>query len=285
MAIVPLRGSRDSDERRDKAVRLFTFLREVTALRNSPVRDLDRYEEVLWLDAIPDAPECFSLWRLPPGTDAEYWIQIRKPNLPPPPRTAELLAGWLNPLDVANSQLDVPPLADRLILPSEDGQPQSTGLPDNPSVTPAYEDYVERLWWPWASLDRKLQPILDVYTKLFTIYRRQQQLGEQYELVLGLGYLTWVIGAEHPTRVRRHLIVAQSDVTFDAERGIVSVGPGSDGARLTLEQDMLDPEHRVSGHALDHITATLDGREALHDGATILAAMRTWVNAASPSGI
>ena len=42
-------------------------------------------------------------------------------------------------------------------------------------------------WWPWAEADRRVQAIQRVYTQLFSIYQKQQRLGEQYEVVLGLG--------------------------------------------------------------------------------------------------
>ena len=44
--------------------------------------------------------------------------------------------------------------------------------------------------------------------------------------------------------VRRHLVVAQTDVRFDADRGVISVTAAADGARPTMEQDMLQPGER-----------------------------------------
>ena len=46
------------DEIRDRAIRLFTFLRELTELRTTTVRNCDQYEKVIWFDDIPQEVGC-----------------------------------------------------------------------------------------------------------------------------------------------------------------------------------------------------------------------------------
>jgi hypothetical protein len=282
MSIVPFPAAQGQDESRDRAVRLFTYLRSVTELRSQRVRDLSRYPEVIWLNQIPEESECSTLWRATPGTDTDSWLRVRKPRVPPRPNPPHLLEPWLRVDDLDNSSLDFPPLIDRGEEGSLDLLPE--GLEPPFGVKQAHARYVESEWWPWALKDRRVQPILDVYKRLFAIYQRQQQLGEQFEVVLGLGYLTWAPDQGDPHPVRRHLLTANCSLEFDPDRAVISVIPGADRAQLSLEQEMLDPEFRISGPALDQISQLLATDDALVNGEILARVLRTWVNAASPTG-
>ena len=81
-----------------------------------------------------------------------------------------------------------------------------------------------------------------VYSALFAIHQEQIRLGEEYELVLGLGLLTW----QTPTgqRVRRHLLVADAILEFEARLGKFTLRPHTEGAKLRPELDMLDIEEQ-----------------------------------------
>ena len=74
------------------------------------------------------------------------------------------------------------------------------------------------------------------------MYQEQRRLGEEYELVLGLGLLTWQTPSEQ--RVRRHLVVADATLEFEARLGKFTVRPHADGAKLRPELDMLDIEEQ-----------------------------------------
>src|SRR5262249_38159559 len=73
-------------------------------------------------------------------------------------------------------------------------------------------------------------------------HQSQLRLGEEYELVLGLGLLTW----QTPTgqRVRRHLVVADTILEFEARLGKFTVRPHTEGAKVRPELDMLDIEEK-----------------------------------------
>ena len=87
----------------------------------------------------------------------------------------------------------------------------------------------------WESIHR-------VYTALFAIHQELIRLGEEYELVLGLGLLTW--NMPNSQRVCRHLIVANALLEFEARLGKFTVRPMPDGADVRPELDMLDIEER-----------------------------------------
>lgn len=66
---------------RDKAVRLFTYLKELTELRSDVRRDCDEYDQVVWWAEIPREKECCcAAWDL--GRDAAYddWLRVERPR-------------------------------------------------------------------------------------------------------------------------------------------------------------------------------------------------------------
>lgn len=67
-------------------------------------------------------------------------------------------------------------------------------------------------------------------------------MGEAYEVVVGVGLLTWQ--PPHGPEIKRHIAVAQAAIGFDAKTGVITVGLPAEGARLTLEQEMLEPQDR-----------------------------------------
>ena len=68
---------------------------------------------------------------------------------------------------------------------------QTDALQAHPDVQKAWDRYVEQKWMPWAEGHQKWESVHKVYTALFAINQEQLRLGEEYELVLGIGLLTW----------------------------------------------------------------------------------------------
>jgi hypothetical protein len=120
--------------------------------------------------------------------------------------------------------------------------PRTEHLEDHPEVQGAWDRYVEEKWLPWTEEHNAWEKVHKVYSALFAIYQEQLRLGEEYELVLGLGLLTW----QTPTgqRVRRHLVVADAILEFEARLGKFTVRPYTEGAKLRPELDMLDIEEQ-----------------------------------------
>lgn len=279
---------------RDQALRLFTFLRELTELRTKTIRTSDQYERVLWFHEIPRESDCYCPAWAPPDADeqAEIWLEVKKPRLKRPPKPPEALEPWLNLREVEESSREFPPLRDRITIapPDEpDGpgeveqQPAFRDLADSPEIRSLWHRYLEEKWKPWAGEDRRLQAVQKVYTDLFSIYQKQQRLGEAYEVVLGLGYLTWKVPGGHD--IRRHIITAQTSLSFDATRGLITVGPAAEGAKTTLEQDMLEPQERPDPPVLNAIDQQVtEIGEALWDSIQVQAALQAWVHAVSARG-
>lgn len=284
----------DSKVIRDHAIRLFIFLKELSELRTKTIRTLDTYEKVLWLADIPRERGCYcAAWFTDHDEElTDTWIRVHKPRLVPPPEVPERLKPWLDLRQVADSSLDFPELRERIVAmaPGQDDEddeitPRAAfhDLSDHPEIKRLWERYIEEAWWPWAEEDRRLQAIQRVYTDLFSIYQKQQRLGEMYEVVLGLGLLVWK--TPNGQEVRRHLITAQTSLTFDATRGVITVGPAGEGARLTLEQDMLEAQERPDATEQRAIEEQVsETGDIVWDKASLESALKGWVHAVSARG-
>jgi len=181
----PSHGRTEDQEIRDRALRIFTFLRELTELRSRTVRTIDQYEKVLWFNDIPRESGCHCVAWTPIGDEerSEVWAEIKKPRLKAPPQVDEALKPWLDPSEVEDSSREFPQLRKRITIsvpdkPGENGgvEPRTVfkDLGECPEIKAVWQRYVEQKWSPWAQEDRRLQSIQKVYTDLFSIYQKQQ---------------------------------------------------------------------------------------------------------------
>lgn len=275
---------------RERATALYTFLKEFTELRSRTVRTIDQYEQVLLFADVPREVGCdCAAWHRGRENDlGESWLEIRQPRLERVPDPPEDLVPWLIGSQLGDSSLEMPELREEIAVPTVDefGEEhlERHVIEENVHVREWWERYVEDVWWPWAEVDRKNQIVQRVYTDLFSIYQKQQRLGEQYEVVVGLGLLYWRPSDGHD--VQRHLVTAKTSVSFDAARGIMTVGPAGEGAKSEIEQDMLDPtdrpdpmELRALAEQVDHIA------DQIWDPTPMDAVLSGWVRSASSRGV
>jgi hypothetical protein len=242
------------DSVKDRSIRLFQFLRELMASRLATVGDVDEYEEVIWLDDIPHEAGWFAAsWNVDERERERHgstWLSAVKPIIKAPPPVPAVVAPWVNSAEVQDFRREtVPTLKSELIetlKEKEKGEiverTNVRHLSDSPDVVKVHEIWVNAQWLPWANSARALIPVQEIYGKLFSLYQKQRKLGEAYEVVVGFGLLTWTPNAGKS--LRRHLVTAQTEIAFESGRGIISVGPAADGAKLSLEQDMLDVQYR-----------------------------------------
>ena len=280
----------DINATRERATALYTFLKEFTELHSKTTRTVDQYEQILWFSDVPREPECeCAAWhRGEDGDRGEVWLAIRQPRLTPVPRPPAELEPWLIRDQIKDSAIEIPDLREEISVPIQDESGEQhferRVVADWPNIKVSWERYVEDQWWPWAEAHRRAQSVQRVYTQLFSIYQKQQRLGEQYEVVLGLGLLSWRTPDHH--EVLRHLVTASASVSFDAARGIMTIGPAGEGAKPQIEQDMLDPTHRPDPEELRALESQVgEVGEQLWDPTRINAILAGWVRSASPKGI
>ncbi len=308
------------DVLRSRAINLFTFLLEVVQARTKIVRSLESYTSVVWFSEVPREPECDCVaWVIPEegqATEAPPWLRVRRPKLTPPPTVHADVLPWVKPAELTNSSLDAPSLFERVLASEvvdsgrddgeededepvnegdevqkkagaannpEDEEPSFVELANHPEVTARWREYLEQQWIPWAEWDRRKRQVQNIYTKLYSLYQQQKQLGETSELVLGLGHLRWISPSDQD--VNRHLISAQVNLEFDAARGEITVEPAADGARPRLEQDMLEPAERIETDlqkVLERDIASLD--EDLWHNEPLLASLRSYAHSLGERG-
>lgn len=251
----PFNETRTSSEKAQKAVRLVDYLTRLASLRSRIIRDIDEYqnENVLMIEKVPKQKGCFAqAWGSDEDFDSDVWVEVktrRKPELPVVPAKCK---DWVNPSSLRNKD-DLPELLPEITrqiqnLDWREGMdqpetiPHTESLEDHPEVQRAWDRYVEDKWLPWMEEHNAWENVHEVYSALFAIHQEQLRLGEEYELVLGFGLLTW----QTPTgqRVRRHLVIADAILEFEARLGKFTIRPHTEGAKLRPELDMLDIEEQ-----------------------------------------
>jgi hypothetical protein len=238
---------------RSKVIRLVDYLTRLASLRTKTIRDIADYERTLWISSIPHERGCFTqAWGRDEEFDSDIWIEVQNQREPDLPSVPEKCEDWVERSSLRN-KTDLPELLSEIRIEVEnlDRQEESDDadylwqterIEDNPEVQQAWDRYIEDQWLPWMEEHTRWESIHSVYSTLFAIHQEQIRLGEEYELVLSFGLLTW----KTPTgqRVCRHLIVANAFLEFEARLGKFTVRPIPDGAAVRSELDMLEIEER-----------------------------------------
>lgn len=92
------------NETRDKSVRLFTYLRELTQLKTKVTTDINEYEQVIWFNDIPKEKECICVaWGPSDDETSETWLEIKKPKRKDPPELPTNLKEWISIKQIKDS--------------------------------------------------------------------------------------------------------------------------------------------------------------------------------------
>jgi len=282
---------------RDRAVRLFTFLRELALLKTQVVRDLSTYEKVLWLKDIPEHKGCFSILNSSSdGSDESVWLEVRRPVEPKRPPSPSSCLKWIEDIPKADL-LTQPQLKEEMrvgntLNPDANSERQAQSQPlsehferlaDHLEVVREWEHHLNTSWIPWSETYRSWKAADEFYLALFSIHQLQKKLGERYELVLGLGLLTW----ETPNNqiIRRHIIVGDGYLTFDADRAKFEVQAAPEGVKLRLETEMVEQRYLPSLDQQKKIEEWLIlVRESPWNKDEIDRVLRSWIQSVSPHG-
>ena len=102
---------------RDRSVRLFTYLPELTELNAKTTRTIDQYEKVLWFSNIAHEIGCHCIaWGPVDEEKSDVWIEIKKPRLKALPEVPEELKPWVDLKEVQDSSLEFPDLRQRITV-------------------------------------------------------------------------------------------------------------------------------------------------------------------------
>lgn len=255
----------ENNPEKSKVVRLVDYLMRIALLRTKIIRDVSEYQNVLWVKDIPMQKGCFTQgWGRNENFDPDVWIEVQTSREPELPSVPALCEDWIETASLRNKS-DIPDLRSEITKQAknpawheESDQPEyiscTQRLDDHHEVQSAWNQYLEETWLPWVEAHNDWESVHKVYSRLFAIHQELLRLGEEYELVLALGLLTWQTRSGH--RIRRHFIVANAVLEFEARLGKFTVRPLPDGANVHPELDMLDIEEQPA-HAEETAKAAL----------------------------
>lgn len=282
----------------EKSGALLRFLKDTATLRRKRIPDYGAGDKVVWLGVVPrDHPEIHSAFLADnPSELTDFWLEVRKKLMPPRPAVPKILEGWVRPQDLDEVDQEPELLREITVLvekrvadpnaPREPGRtlsekvPEVRRLEDHPLVQDAWLEYLRNQWEPWAQEMRSWREVQRVYEDVDFMRRRLEEAEERYELVLGVGLLVW--RDPNGTTVKRHLLTAPAEISLDATRGVLTVGPAASFEKFRIELDMLELQHqpRLEGAGLDDRLEELDIRA--WDRGVVGEILRVIANRASP---
>ncbi|MDT3728336.1 AAA domain-containing protein [Streptomyces sp. DSM 41972] len=284
-----------SDELDATRVRqVFRFLAEAEESRTRPVRTLDGAAGTVWFEELPDAPEVAVMLDGALDTEEPAWLTLARPEREDAPHPKPLLAPWIDETRIRDFKQTRAPHLRRRIEP--EFPDWSRGIPldktyheldDHPKREKIEKLYAawEQEWLDWAKRRRAIDPVVRLYDRLHKMHEDAANLGEAYELVLGLGRLTWQTTTGQ--RVERHLVTHRATLHLDPATGTLTAAPDPTGTGLELEEGMLEGAQHVPGTVREQIVGILNGASDVTDPAhldIVHTALRSWTNAAHSAG-
>lgn len=256
----------------DRARRLFLFLRDLTELRTRTIRDFEDYERTTWFGDLPTDRRVWSVFHnASPDVDRDTWIELERVNVDRAPTVPDELSPWIVRSQVPRFDLDEPGLVD----------PEEHEAERPQTVDDLYRNYVNTQWLPWARTRRELEPAHRCYTELFSMSERRQALGEVFELVVGVGLLTW---NRHGQRIRRHMITTPVEISVDSETGRIEVRSTETEGRNRVELDMLEIDDRGPTEAVSRLNAEVENADPLDLVNSSQRLLSEWMNVSRPDG-
>ncbi|MGH2959126.1 MAG: AAA domain-containing protein, partial [Solirubrobacterales bacterium] len=239
-------AEQESDNERlvRRAVNLFTFLGQTQKLLVKPVRTVDKFEKVMWFGDLPEHAAIRSAHGVAElEVDAPLLAMDRVAKLDPP-AVPDGLAAWVEGKldDIAQE----PSIRDAIC--SEEPRPVDADdeddvslhrveRADHPEITEAFENWLID-WRLWADRERRDSAVRDLYKELFAVHLSSTDHSEEFELVLGVGCLTW--RPDDHEQVLRHVATAPIAIGFDENSGRLTVTQVSSPEAVSIELDMLD---------------------------------------------
>nr|WP_239149321.1 AAA domain-containing protein [Streptomyces sp. SID12501] len=273
---------------------IFRFLAEAEESKTRPVRTLDGAAGAVWFDELPDDDGVEVMIDGALAGDDPAWLTVARPEREDAPHPKALLAPWVDETRIRDFKEPRAPHLRRRIEP--DFPDWSRGIPLDKTYHELDEhpqrERIEKLyaaweqeWLAWAERRRAIDPLVRLYDRLHKMHEDAAGLGEAYELVLGLGRLTWQTTSGQ--RVERHLVTHRATIQLDPSTGTLTAAPDPTGVGLELEEGMLEGAQHVPGAVRETIVEVLEGAldvtDPEHLGA-VHTALRSWVNAAHSAG-
>ncbi|MBC6415700.1 MAG: AAA family ATPase [Bdellovibrionales bacterium] len=230
----------NSEISNEKIKKLFLFLKEFNRIKIKPQLNVDSFEKVLWFYKIPKEKECYSIIQNKNFDKVNFdkWLVFKKPKRERFPKPPSEIKAWLKESTLKKATVK-PELYKYILDDSLDinKNEKRIFLKDYPKIQKVFEKYLKEEWTPWSKEEQRLSPVLKLYDNLYRIYNKFKNQAENYQLVLGLGFLCSKDQKDKP--IKRHLIEAPASIEFQAETGTITVKPFEENTELSLTTDMI----------------------------------------------
>ncbi|MGG2028728.1 AAA domain-containing protein [Gottfriedia sp. S16(2024)] len=275
-----------TNDQKDKAKRLFEYLKGISELKTPLVRDLNKYESVLFFNEVQDEEKCHSPLHSKDNSNTDIWLEIKKPSKPQKIFTPIELISWLANYDFIENEKPI--LLETIANPvfnienNDNEEPELLYISDYPQITKIFEEYYS-VWEQWYEEVKKYNVVQEIYDKLFSIHQSVKKMGEQIELVVATGLLNWKTSGNQ--LIHRHILVKKVELHFDSDKGIFTVVPSSSGELIEIEQDMLEVDNRLDLKMMTQIKESLlELEENFWDEDVQFKILRSFVQSISSEG-
>ncbi|AOV07394.1 AAA domain-containing protein [Sporosarcina ureilytica] len=223
-----------------KASNLVQYIKELTQLRQKPVYSYKNYEDIIWIDLIPEEIECIDCFR----NNFDDWLYVKKPITPTQPDIPETISEWI----IVNPTLGTLIINESITISStssDDNEPQTEEifLKDMPHIDEQIEAFENDVWIPYITESERVKNIQKLYDRLYKIHQELQHNSETLELVVSVGLLQWKQADKD--LVERHLLTSEVELQFNKSHAEMTIVPSSQGNAFELEEDMLLVEDRL----------------------------------------
>jgi len=239
--------------KKEKYLQIFNYLKEFSKLRSNPVRDIDaqetQYPEKFWLSDIPENELFENIIRPEFNLDNDYWLKVKKPKEPTKPVFSKLsdnLELWIERATLIEEE-DEPKLKESIEVKGEIIESENF-----PELVEELQNYIEKKWIDdlidynvkieaYNIEYAEYEKLNSVYKKLFRIFNKTQQFGEEYELVVGVGLLNFKENDARP-KIFRHILTQRVDINFEYSQkdSQISITPNLESAPQIETDSILD---------------------------------------------
>lgn len=235
----------DIDPLLRKAVNLFTFLGKTQQLLVRPVRNVSGFDKVLWFGGLPEHDAIWSAHRVAVLEPDAPLLTIDRVGKLDPPAVPTALGEWVEgKVDDVTAEPTIRTEIYRENAGEADLDDETdidrhrVRLEHEPEIAEAFNIWLAD-WRLWAERERRDAAARDIYKELFAIQLASTDHSEEFELVLGVGCLTW--RPEGHEQVTRHVATAPLAVSLDENTGRLTVTQVLSPENVAIELDMLDP--------------------------------------------
>lgn len=221
----------------EQTARLLDFLAALARdVGTAPVRDITRYDHVLWPDAVPE----HGAVRVGPAGESPAWLSVSRvpaPMPPDPPASLQELIDSKSLVDPNGTpRLRADSTSDRRLAETEE-PPQPTSdqgsadgsdraehlLSEQVSSEHLLAEWTTTTWQPWAERAKPAIEARRLYDELYALHLRAERDQATHEVVWGRAVLSWFPAQN--ARICAPILTVPVTIDIDAQTGTITVAP------------------------------------------------------------